>query len=882
MFGGLRPAESFRNISIRNKLYCIVGTMALLIGVELAALFFSLSTLSSVRAYVGGEGLWSKAEKDAAFHLYRYGVSHNEEDYLLFQNFMTVLEGDGAARQQLFKSNPDIAMARRGFIRGRNHPDDIDGMIRLFRDFGKTFYIAKAIAIWAKGEQTALQLTPIADDLRRELGSKSPSRQHIERLLESIEPIDARLTALEDNFSYTLGEGSRWLERVVRRLLFSIALTVELTGLLLTVSISRQIRQGLAEIIRTASAFASGRYDMRARVLSKDETGILAASFNAMADRLQGSILALGREIAERERTGAELRQAFSLLERHVNNTPLAIIEWEQNYSAGEPPRVRRWSGRAQAIFGWTESNMLGRRADEFRLIHEGDTDRAYRAGRDLAEHQVPHNTVSLRCYTNQGRVLHCRWYNSAVHSGDGNIGILSLVEDVSEQVAALEAVHRLAHHDTLTGLPNRILLQDRLVQALAAARQSRQRLAVMMLDLDRFKSINDTLGHSIGDELLRDVARRLRAKLLPSDTLARVGGDEFVIIRSGSIDQVSAASGARQLIDVLAEPFFIQGNRVDVGASIGVTLYPLDAAGSDDLLRKADIALYRAKRDGGGQCCIYSADMDLEMTHIRSLETGLRQALDSKTIELFYQPTFALADGRVRGLEALARWPHPRGGFVSPAEFIPIAEMSGFIVTLGEWALRQACRQAKIWAAEGWNARVAVNVSAVQLRQSNFAELVEGVLNENHLAASVLELEVTEGVFLDPSKAAITKTLHQVAEIGVSLAIDDFGTGYSSLNYLKHFSFDRIKIDRSFVHDIGAGKMADAIIEAIIRLGHGLGKLVTAEGVETEFQLDFLRRHKCDDVQGFLFGEPKSAAETVVPTMIVDGRLRCACELNA
>ena len=345
--------------------------------------------------------------------------------------------------------------------------------------------------------------------------------------------------------------------------------------------------------------------------------------------------------------------------------------------------------------------------------------------------------------------------------------------------------------------------------------------------------------------------------------TLARAGGNEFVLIQPDLIDSSGATIMAQKLVEALAERFLVQGNRLHIGTSIGITLFPDDGTESDLLLRNADMALYRAKHHGRGQYRIYSRDMDLELKATRSVEDGLRQALEHGTLELFYQPIFAFADGCVRGVEALIRWRHPGGGSVSPASFIPVAETSGLIVpNLGEWILRQACRQAQAWMRAGRHLRVAINLSAVQLRQPDFAVLVERALDDSHLVGSALELEVTESVFLDPSKIAITKTLREVAEMGVHLAIDDFGTGYSSLGYLKHFPFDRIKIDKSFVRDIGAEANADAIVKAIIALGRSLGKSVTAEGVETELQLAFLRHHTCDEVQGYLLAQPTCAAE--------------------
>jgi diguanylate cyclase (GGDEF)-like protein/PAS domain S-box-containing protein len=549
----------------------------------------------------------------------------------------------------------------------------------------------------------------------------------------------------------------------------------------------------------------------------------------------------LRREIQDRERAESGLRRAFAMLDHHVNNTPLGVIEWEQDRTTGDPARVRRWSGRAQAIFGWTEAEILGRTAEEFRLYYEGDATRASDSREDLTERRQPHNSVNLRCYTKERKVRHCRWYNSALHSADtGGIAILSLVEDVTEHVLALEDIYRLAHHDTLTGLPNRVMLYDRLRQALIGAQRRMQGLAVMMLDLDHFKNVNDTLGHNAGDNLLQEVARRFQGRLRASDTLARVGGDEFVLVQEDLTDPIGASVMASKLVTALAEPFDLQGNRLHIGTSIGITLYPDDGADPDILLRNADLALYRAKHEGRGRYQFYDREMDLELRHTRSLENGLRQALEERTLELFYQPTFSLYDGRIQGVEALLRWPCPGRGQVMPESFIPIAETSGLIAPLGEWVLREACRQAQIWRKAGCHLRMAVNLSPIQLREPDFPLLVESVLAENELMGDALELEVTERVFLDPSKAAIANTLREVTDMGVKLAIDDFGTGYSSLGYLKHFPFDRIKVDASFVQDIGIESGTETIVQAIIMLSRNLGKFVTAEGVETDLQLSF------------------------------------------
>lgn len=562
------------------------------------------------------------------------------------------------------------------------------------------------------------------------------------------------------------------------------------------------------------------------------------------------------REIAERKRAEAELRRAFVMLDHHVNNTPLGVIEWQLD-AVSHSVRVRRWSARAQGLFGWTADEVLGRAAEEFGLIYEGDAIRAADGTSELTDSRHPFNTLGIRCYTKEGKVRHCQWYNSALHDPDGSVTILSLIEDITERIVALEDIYRLAHHDTLTGLPNRLMLYSGLEHVLASARRHGRGVALMMIDLDHFKNVNDSLGHVVGDALLRKVADRLRGALRGSDTLARVGGDEFVLLGEDVAGPDAVSVIARKIVDTMAEPFDISGSRLYMSASVGVTLYPRDATEPELLLRNADLALYRAKHEGRGQYQFYSPDMDLELRATRNLEDGLRRAITDGTLELCYQPTFSLADGRIQGVEALLRWRPDDGNYVMPASFIPLAETSGLIVPLGEWVLGQACRQAQIWSKIGYHLRVAVNVSAIQLREPSFVLLIERLLADNKLAGNLLELEITEGVFLDPSKTAISETLRRVTDMGVRLAIDDFGTGYSSLGYLKNFPFDRIKVDASFVQDIGIESGTETIVKAIIALSRSLGKSVTAEGVETNLQLSFLRHNRCDEAQGFLLARP-------------------------
>ena len=438
----------------------------------------------------------------------------------------------------------------------------------------------------------------------------------------------------------------------------------------------------------------------------------------------------------------------------------------------------------------------------------------------------------------------------------DGRPAAVTALRDISERKRAEERIRFLAHHDQLTGLANRVLLDERLRQALDSAAATHGSFAVHCMDLDRFKPINDVFGHPAGDQLLVCTAERLRGALRATDTLARTGGDEFVVVQPGA-GRAEAASLARRLISVLSQGLQIEGRNVSVGTSVGVALYPADGTTGERLLRHADTALYRAKREGRGTFRFFEEAMDRRMQERHALEHDLGEALTLGQLDLHYQPIMDCRTGRLFGFEALARWHHPVRGSVAPAEFVPVAEECGLILPIGRWALETACAEAATWPSE---ACIAVNLSPVQFRQPGLPQLVADVLRRTGLPADRLELEVTEGLLVDDTDRALA-ALTDIKRLGVRLALDDFGTGYASLSYLHRFPFDRIKIDRSFVKGLGCDAGATAIVTAILALGRSLRLWVTAEGVETEKQLALLRGQRCQHAQGFLLGRPVPAA---------------------
>lgn len=450
-----------------------------------------------------------------------------------------------------------------------------------------------------------------------------------------------------------------------------------------------------------------------------------------------------------------------------------------------------------------------------------------------------------------------------AHHDEHGAVEFYSAIaRDMSERKRFEEELRHQATHDSLTGLPNRVLLQDRLEHALLTAQRHQLAVAVLFLDLDNFKRINDTLGHSAGDALLRQVGTRLRARLRTTDTVGRRGGDEFMVIFNHPFDVKEVMTVVNKVRGAFSQPFDCEGEELFVTATLGIALYPEDGQNAETLVKNADVAMYRAKDKGKDQYQFYIAEMSAESRAQLTMEMELRRALERSEFVLHYQPQLDTQSGRTVGFESLIRWQHPRRGLLQPDQFVPLLEESGLIVGVGEWVLRSACAQWRSWRAQGWGGlRVAVNVSARQFGSTDIVRLLRQVVQEEQVPPGCIELEVTETVVMqDVMRAA--EILNALRRLGVRPAIDDFGTGYASLSYLKRFAIDILKIDQSFVFDADKHRDDAAIIEAITSLGHNLGMEVVAEGVETQGQFDFLRAQGCDTVQGYLLGRPMAVNE--------------------
>ncbi|HET7546988.1 MAG TPA: EAL domain-containing protein, partial [Usitatibacter sp.] len=588
---------------------------------------------------------------------------------------------------------------------------------------------------------------------------------------------------------------------------------------------------------------------------------------------------ALQEEIGVRRSAERALKLRNRAIESSVNAVLIADFARPGNPIEYVNPAFER-------ITGYGAAQSLGRNMD---FLLAGDTEQPALAEIRMALRERREGHAVLRNYRKDGTPFWNEYTVAPVRDDAGSVThYVGVMNDVTESKNYEEQLARQANFDTLTGLANRNLLRDRLQQAIVRARRDSATLAVLFLDVDHFKMVNDSLGHTVGDEMLRIVAGRLASCVRESDTVARLGGDEFVILlvtRSGDGSaEVDVNSVVEKILARLGEPVTLGEREVRPAASIGVSIYPQDGSDADTLLRNADAAMYRAKELGRGRFQFFTADMHERIRRRVELESSLRRALERGEFELHYQPQVSLDDGRIVGVEALLRWRHPERGLIGPAQFIGFAEESGLIVPIGAWVLREACAQNKRWQEQGLpRIPVAVNVSARQCEQEDLDDVVRSALELSGLAPECLELEITESISMTNPDESVP-LMRRLKATGVALSIDDFGTGFSNLAYLKRFPIDRLKIDLSFVREITTDPGSLAISEAIITLSHSLNLKVLAEGVETDGQLALLAARRCDQVQGFFFSPPVPAAELAA---LLDPRVtlphpRAAAPFNA
>jgi diguanylate cyclase (GGDEF)-like protein/PAS domain S-box-containing protein len=899
----------------------IVWPFVVAIVFVLALDLFRGNVMSALRAYVGGESLWSKAQKDAYYHLDRYARSYEEKDYQAFLAAIAVPLGDRVAREEQEKPQPDLDVARRGFLAGGNDPADIPGMIALFRTFRNAAGISEAIDIWTRADALLEELAQTARALHEGVTARAGDAE-LQATIERIERINARLTSMEIAFSTTLGESSRQIERLLDFSLFSVALFCVVIGTMLSRRTLQQRERAVAALRASEERYAlaveganDGIWDFDARANKVFYSQRVREMLGYHDERVLGSAPEdLRRVIVEEDYPAARAAVYRHWLEHNTGvlryrmrmRTADGRVIWvlarsKTVYAADGSPL--RMAGSYTDITEQVENELQLRLAASVfesnqQAILIADSKRAIlsvnQAFCDLSgyarDELVGRSMGELRSRDADGGAYEEIWKGvltrghwrgeTVARTKDGEdrpveVSIVRVIDprkrtvyyiysgtDISERQFAAARIRHLAYMDALTGLPNRSYANAHFEQKIAAARAAQQPLAIVFFDLDGLKEINDALGHGAGDRIIVEQAHRLRAGLGEENILCRFGGDEFVALlpNAGADDAVRIANG---LIARIGERFTLDGRDVTLTASAGVSVFPHDAGDAETLIRAADTALYRAKAQGKNAVVLFRLDMDRAVAQRFELIGALRVALDLQQFTLRFQPILDAPSLRIVGVEALVYWNHPQLGLTEPTTFIGLAEESGLIHALGAWVIDAAVREYREWSARAAPPlRLSINLSTLQLRQPKlFVDRIEAALDGAAIAPERLMLEITERQIVHDLPNSLP-ALESLGRRGIGLAIDDFGTGYSSLAYLKSLPVGQIKIDMAFVRNLATDPGDRAIVKSIVDLARSLRLDVVAEGVETLEQLDILREYGCPNVQGFLFARPLPASE--------------------
>jgi len=773
-----------------RRLVVIVWLFVGIVVCLLTAAVYSVELLAAGRAFVGAEGQWSRAQKDAAFYLTRYALSGLEEDYRAFERAMAVPRGDRRAREELSKPQPDYAAARSAFIEGRNHPADIDAMMTLFRRFSGFGPVKQAVFLWQRADAHIDDLSAIGNELYK----SGPAIDAAERARQvgRIARIHATLARLEDAIAATLGEAQRAAQSVL------------LAGMLM-----------LAGVLLVAGIYVSQRF------------------------------------VAQNERLQQTLRESEAQLRHLIESAPMPLLI----VRAGDQ-QILYANERALQQFALSADSTQGRSLAEFHV------DEQIRA--DLPA--VLSRLGSVRDYEVHLRDVNGREFWVLLSAQPiryaGVVGLLVALADIDVRKRMQEDMKRKAMHDQLTGLPNRAMFMESLERAVRKAKRRQGRSSVLFIDLDHFKQVNDTMGHAAGDRLLQAVAERLASAVRQSDLVARLAGDEFVVLIEDHKGPEEVMIVAQKVVGFLQRPVLLEWREVNISGSVGIASYPEDGDDVESLVKNADAAMYQAKERGRNNFQFYSADMNRMSLERASLELRVRDALERGEFFLEYQPEIELATGRLRAVEALLRWRDPASSdIVMPPDFLPFAEENGTIIPIGQWVLDRVLEDAKGWAEAGIDLTISINLSARQLQQQDLVEAVAAALRTHGQPAHCLRFEIPEMALMGDSEG-LHRTVRGLQRLGVEVAIDNFGSGYSSLGLVRGFSVTAVKIDKTLVSSCINKRECAAIVEAVGAMAKTLGITVIAAGVETEEEKRLVQSLGCERAQGMLVGRPVGWSE--------------------